>query len=82
MKDAYIKQRHPTNVLGLFHKHKTRRLEFAKEHVNWILVQWKNALFTNETRIQLWKPDGQNHVYRRVLLSVSSGGITLGGSVR
>ncbi|KAG5885495.1 hypothetical protein JTB14_013513 [Gonioctena quinquepunctata] len=43
----------------------SRRLEFARVHANWNEDHWGKILFTDETRIQLWKPDGHSRVYRR-----------------
>ena len=66
LRDADLKSRRPVKVPRLSQNDKRRRLQFARAHVNWTIEQWKNILFTDETRIQLWKPDGRNYVYRRV----------------
>lgn len=92
LKEAGLKPRRPAKVPRLLQNHKTRRLEFARTHIQWNIENWKNVLFTDETRIQLWKPDGRNHVYRRVgeryascnliqTVSFGGGGIMLWGGI-
>ena len=45
--------------------HRVRILQFAQEHVNWSLVDWKNVLFADESRFALHSPDGRQRVWRR-----------------
>lgn len=46
----------PTNRLA--------RLEFAREHLNWTPRQWKNVLFSDETKINMFSSDGLLYVRR------------------
>lgn len=43
--------------------HRRRRLEFAREDMNWTIDEWKNILFMDETRMCLHGKDGINKVY-------------------
>lgn len=92
LKEAGLNPRRPAIVPRLLQIHRTRRLEFARTHIHRNIEHWKNILFTDETRIQLWKPDGRNHVYRRVgeryatcnliqSVSFGGGGIMLWGGI-
>lgn len=65
LKEVGLNPKRPARVPRLLPRHKIRRLQFAKAHANWNEHQWGKILFTDETRIQLWKPDGRGRVYRR-----------------
>ncbi|CAH2100838.1 unnamed protein product [Euphydryas editha] len=55
----------PARALQLLPQHRRPRLAFAREYGNWTMEQWKNVLFSNESRIALRGPDGRQRVYRR-----------------
>ena len=40
------------------------RLEWANLHVNWVLQEWNNGLFTDETRFNLIHSDGRVLMWR------------------
>lgn len=42
-----------------------RRLNWAKEHLNWSHEQWKKVLWSDESRITLFANDGTQFVWRR-----------------
>ena len=42
-----------------------QRLQFAQEHVNWSLEDWKNVLFVDESRFDIHSPDRRQRVWRR-----------------
>lgn len=65
LKEVGLNPKRPAKVPKLLPRHKTGRLQFARAHANWNEDQWGKVLFTDETRIQLWKPDGRDRVYRR-----------------
>lgn len=65
LKEIGLNPKRPARVPRLLPRHKTGRLQFARAHAAWNEHQWRNILFTDETRIQLWKPDGRHRVYRR-----------------
>ena len=60
-----LKARRPAKVPELLPHHRTERRNFAQEHLPWTAEQWSTVLFCDETRIQLYHPDGRNLVYRR-----------------
>lgn len=65
LKEAGLNPKRPAKVPRLLPHHKTARLQFARAHADWGEHEWSRVLFTDETRIQLWKPDGRDRVYRR-----------------
>lgn len=46
-------------------EHRRARLQFARDHVNWTLDQWRAVLFSDETRVCLFCNDRRRRVYRR-----------------
>jgi transposase len=43
-----------------------KRLNWAKAHLNWTLDQWKNVLWSDESKISIFGSDGLRFVRRRV----------------
>ncbi|KAG2460737.1 TCB1 transposase, partial [Polypterus senegalus] len=46
-------------------KNRKARLDFAKEHLKKPAQLWKNILWTDETKINLYQNDGKKKVWRR-----------------
>lgn len=61
---ANLRSRRPLRVPRLLHRHKVARLEWAREHRNWVLEQWRNVLFSDETRIGLVSDSRRQRVWR------------------
>ena len=40
------------------------RLQWAREHQDWSINQWKNVMWSDETKINLFGSDGVVHVWR------------------
>ncbi|CAH2211127.1 jg3022 [Pararge aegeria aegeria] len=59
-----IVARVPARGPKLTAQHRRERLQFAREHVNWTLDQWRDVLFSDETRVSLFCNDGRKRVYR------------------
>lgn len=55
----------PARAPELLTQHRRARLQFAREYANWSTDQWKDVLFSDESRIALWGPDGRQRVYTR-----------------
>lgn len=45
-------------------RNRERRLQFAKDHINWSTQEWKRILFTDETKINRLGSDGKQYVRR------------------
>jgi hypothetical protein len=45
-------------------KHQKARLRFARTHKKWSCEKWGTILFSDETKFNLYSPDGGNYVYR------------------
>lgn len=46
-------------------EHRRARLAFARKHRHWTDSDWSNVLFSDESRFNLFGPDGRLFVYRR-----------------
>lgn len=46
-------------------QHHRAHLQFARDHVDWTVVQWRAVLFSDETRVCLFCNDRRRRVYRR-----------------
>ncbi|PZC72334.1 hypothetical protein B5X24_HaOG211312 [Helicoverpa armigera] len=46
-------------------QHRRDRLQFARDHVDWTINQWRAVLFLEETRVCLFCNDRRRRVYRR-----------------
>lgn len=53
----------PFWCLPLTPRHRTRRLEWCNERVNWV-QEWHNVVFSDESRFCLWAHDGRRRVRR------------------
>lgn len=65
LKEAGLNSRRPAVAPRLLPHHRQNRLRFARQHVNWTAEEWRNVLFTDESRVCLRSPDGRERVYRR-----------------
>lgn len=65
LRESNLSSRRPVKGPLLSAEHRLKRLRFAREHQSWTLEEWKNVLFTDETRVALNSPDGRERVWRR-----------------
>lgn len=56
--------RRPTRVPLLTRRHRTIRRAFANNHHGWTLQQWRNVIWSDESRFQLFHADGRHRVWR------------------
>lgn len=63
--EVNLSNRRPATGPLLTPRHRSLRLRFARNHVNWTVDDWKKVLFSDETRISLSSPDGRERVWRR-----------------
>lgn len=54
----------PARAPELLTQHRRARLQFAREYAKWSTDQWNDVLFSDESWIVLWGPDGCQRVYR------------------
>jgi len=47
-------------------KNKKARLQFAKDHQNWTIEDWKKVAFSDESKFNLFGSDGRQHVRRPI----------------
>ena len=45
--------------------HRRQRLQFSRTYAEWDLDDWRNVLFTDESRFTRYSPDGRKRVWRR-----------------
>ena len=60
-----LRARRPARGPILTRQHRARRYEFAKEHQNWRLQDWRTVLFTDESRFYLSACGRPARVWRR-----------------
>lgn len=56
--------RRPAKKPLLKARHRQARLEFAQQHQHWTISQWRNVLFSDESKFDLFKSDGMCRVRR------------------
>ncbi|KAF2884207.1 hypothetical protein ILUMI_21989 [Ignelater luminosus] len=65
LNEGELDSRRPAIATLLTREHRVTRLRFAREHVNWAIDDWKQVLFSDETRVNLKSPDRRQQVWRR-----------------
>src|SRR5450432_819026 len=50
---------------GLKDEDKERRLKWYLDHKDWILEDWKNVIWTDETSVQLSSVRGKRRIWRK-----------------
>lgn len=64
LREVGVRARRPYAGLILSGEHRSRRLQFAREHIRWNRQAWSRCLFTDESRFHLSWNDGRERVYR------------------
>nr|CAH7731532.1 unnamed protein product [Callosobruchus chinensis] len=59
-----LRCRSPLRVPLLTARHCTARLQWARAHQGWLLPQWRNVLFSDESRFGLVSDDYRERVWR------------------
>ncbi|CAG9133287.1 unnamed protein product [Plutella xylostella] len=65
LKEANLTPKRPASGPKLTAGHRQARLQFAREHLDWSIAQWRSVLFTDECRVCLHGSDRRGRVYRR-----------------
>jgi len=63
---AGLKAKVPRKKPYLNVKQRMKRVQWAREHVNWTQEQWSKVIFSDESKISLFGSDGIQYVRRRV----------------
>lgn len=63
--ESNLRAYRPARAPQLLPQHRRARLAFARQYVDWTVEDWKDILFSDESRIALRGPDGRQRVYRR-----------------
>ncbi|KAG1246055.1 hypothetical protein G6F65_020894 [Rhizopus arrhizus] len=58
---AEIKNKKPL----LTEKHKKARLAWAKKHQYWTVHDWRRMIFSDDTKINIWGPDGCKYHWKK-----------------
>ena len=64
---SHLRDRFMPATVGpvLTRQHKRARLAWSQEHLRWTRQEWRNVLFSDESRFSLTTADGRLMVYRR-----------------
>lgn len=65
LREKGIITRKPAKKPNLTVKMKQKRREWAQYHRNWSNLEWRNVIFSDECKIMLFQPQGQQYVKRR-----------------
>ncbi|GFV77534.1 transposable element Tcb2 transposase [Trichonephila clavipes] len=63
--DAHIYGRYPRKKPLITERSRLKRFEFAKEYINKPIDSWKNAIFSDESKFNIFKSDGRKLVWRK-----------------
>ena len=62
---AGLRARIPRKKLFLNAAQRLKRVQWANEHQNWTVDQWKQVIWSDETRVSLFGSDGIRYIRRR-----------------
>ncbi|GFU57374.1 transposable element Tc1 transposase [Trichonephila clavipes] len=68
--DAHIYGRSPMKKPLITERNRLKRLEFAKEYINKPIDFWKNIIFSDESKFNIFKSDGRKLVWRKPCTAV------------
>ena len=70
---AYVKAKKPL----ITQRHKKQHLEFAKKYKSWIVEDWRNVIFSDETKINQFRADGRKWCWKKPGSSLQSNHVKL-----
>ncbi len=65
----------PHRVLLLSTKNRTRRIQFRQAHQNWTIEDWKNVVWSDESRFLLQHSDGRVRIWHKEYESMDPSGL-------
>ena len=66
LKSVRLFARRPARKPLMVLRHRRLRLAFAKTYKHWTIDDWKKVLWSDETKINIFNPDGGKMIYRPV----------------
>ncbi len=66
LRKAHLHAHCPHRGLDLTAVCHRNRIEWANAHIRWHLALWRGVLFTDESRVSLYRADGRQRVWRRL----------------
>ncbi len=67
LREAHLHARRSHQGLDLTAVRHLNRLEWANAHIRWCLALWRGVLFTDKSRVSLYRADGRQCVWRFVV---------------
>ena len=64
LKNMHLRKCKSTKKLLVSATNRKKRLEFARNHRNWTVEQWKKVVWSDESRFTLFQNDGRVRVWR------------------
>ncbi len=65
LKQMGYSSRRPHRVMLLSAKNRKRRIQLTQAHQNWIIEDWKNVAWSDESQFLLWHSDGRVRIWRK-----------------
>lgn len=65
LKEHQLSSRRPYVGAVLTRRHRRARVQWAQNHLRWPRANWRSVLFSDETKVRLFRADGRDRCWRR-----------------